>query len=698
MDVPAGARAAALLERHAAWALGAFLLLVYLLSSPPGLTFEDASTFASACATYGLPHPPGYPAWVLGCQPFRLLPLEPVRAAGAMSSVAAAAACALLYVVLRRQGLGLPASLLAAGALGLGPSFWGQAIIPEAYALNVLLLAASLLLAQQWMRTRACSALITLALVTGLGLANHWPLYVLTWPALLPWLLAAPRALGRTLRRPLTLLRCVLAFGLGLLPYLHLYTVSPDAFLFYPTYEHAKWFDYVRRELYVGTALDLAAGPRLAAMAAAAASFVPQYGWLLGLPVLHGLWLLARREPRMMMGCLWGMLATTALLAWARPYDLSSAYSSAAFSVYMLPAYLFAALPLAQSLEALARRLRRAAAARWLPAGAAAALLLLAAAHWPLASRRGEDVAGPHARLVLASLPPDALLLMPLGDSGAIYRYAALAAERDDLRLARVFDYARSPNGRRFLSEREMVAKFDAEEGPVALTQPFRIEGVGQEFYGLHYVYGPALPAGALEPRLSPAARAHLRVLAAARAAEPRSYHTAAFLDAQLRNATESLLRAARRPAAALATEDRALLDELLADPAGQAALLEVLVKNEPRGTVAEAEAAHAAAVAGFSKMRPLLRARVHHMLALGHLNANDLPSARAALEDALAAMPSVFNSEVIKELLVLHFKMDAPEAYAELRAAYRLPRPGRLVATADEWCARRLGRPCGAR
>ncbi|MBF2735990.1 MAG: hypothetical protein ISN26_08025, partial [Betaproteobacteria bacterium AqS2] len=269
-------------------------------------------------------------------------------------------------------------------------------------------------------------------------------------------------------------------------------------------------------------------------------------------------------------------------------------------------------------------------------------------------------------------------------------------AGRDDLRLARVFDYARGAG--RFLNERQMVAKFKEEEGPVALTQPFRIEGVGQEFFGLHYVYDPALPAGAIEPRLGPEAREHLRALAAARAAAPRNYHTAAFLDSQLRNATESLLRIARRPAGApLPSEDRALLDELLENPAGQAVLLEVLVKNEPRGSVAEAEAAHAAAAAGFSKMRPLLRARVHHMLALGHLNAADLPAARAALEDALAEMPSVFNNEVIKELLVVHFKMDAPEDYAALRAAYRLPRPGRLVATADAWCARRLGRPCGA-
>ena len=615
-----------------------------------------------------------------------------------MSSLAGAGACALLYVVLRRQGLGLAASLLAAGACGLGPSFWGQAIIPEAYALNVLLLAASLLLAQQWMRTRECSALITLALVTGLGLANHWPLYVLTWPALLPWLLAAPRALLRTLLRPLTLLRCVAAFALGLLPYLHLYTVSPDAFLFYPTYEHANWFDYVRRELYRGTTLDLPAGPRLAAMATATASFIPQYAYVLGALVLHGLYLLARREPRMLMGCLWGLLATTALLAWARPYDLESAYSTANFAVYMLPAYLFAALPLAQSLEDLARRLRKTAAARWLPAGAAGALLLLAAVHWPLASRRGEDVAGPHARLVLEALPPDALLLMPLGDSGVIYRYAELGVERDDLRLQRVFDYARSDGGRRFLSEREMVAKFDEEEGPVALTQPFRLEGVGQEFYGSYYVYKPELPAGALEPRLSPAARDHLRALAAAQAAGLRDYHTNAFVESQLRNATESLLRIARRPGSTISSDDRELLDELLADPAGQAVLLEVLVKNEPAGSVAEAEEAHAAAAAGFSKMRPLLRARVHHMLALGYLNANDLPKARGALEDALAAMPSVFNNEVIKELLVLHFKMDEPEAYAELRAAYRLPRPGQLVVTADRWCQKRLGRPCRAR
>lgn len=689
LDRKLARRALSLLERHAAWALGGVLLLVYLLSAPAGLTFADASTFASTCATLGLPHPPGYPAWVLSCAPLGLLPFEPFRAATLASSLAAAGSCAVVYVVLRRMDIGLAPSLLAAGALGLAPSFWGQAIIPEVYALNVLLLALSLLLVQQWMRLRSPRLLVLLAGVAGLGLANHWPLFLLSFPALLPWLLRSSRSLFAQLLRPRVAVLCLAALVVGLLPYLLLVLVSEDAFIFAPSYDRSTWFQYLQLDPYRDNTLALAPSAKLAAAAAAAASFLPQYAWLLGLAVLYGLYLMGRREPRLLLGCLWGMLATTALLAWHRPYDPASPYSREVFAVYMLPAYLFAVLPLGLALQDLARRAKRWAC--WQPPAAVAALLLLMLLHWPLASRRGEDLAGPHARHVIASLPADSLLLTPLGDAGMIYRYADLLAERDDLELRRVLDYVRSR--RRYLSSRAVVAKLRAELRPVALTQRFRFDSVGQYFHGTHYVFDPALPAGALRPRLDEGARTRLRALIAARDAGYRDTNAVAFIEQQLLGATETLLLIDAQPGISLGTADRALLDELLATPEGQVAQLKLLSTGADRDRAA---AVFAEAEASFSKMRPLLRARAIHMLALGHLNANDLPPARAALERALAELPSVFNSEVLKDLLVVYFKSGDAEAYAALRASYRgLRHRAEVLAVADKWCAKKLERPC---
>ena len=71
-----------------------------------------------------------------------------------------------------------------AAALGLGDRFWSQAIIPETYTLNALLVVATLLFILRFMRRpKKCQPLFIAAFLFGLGLSNHWPLYLITAPA-----------------------------------------------------------------------------------------------------------------------------------------------------------------------------------------------------------------------------------------------------------------------------------------------------------------------------------------------------------------------------------------------------------------------------------------------------------------------------------------------------------------------------------
>ncbi|MBI3963652.1 MAG: DUF2723 domain-containing protein, partial [Candidatus Kerfeldbacteria bacterium] len=48
--------------------------MLYLFSLAPGIGPEDAGEFVTAAATLGIPHPPGFPLYVLLGFPFTHLP------------------------------------------------------------------------------------------------------------------------------------------------------------------------------------------------------------------------------------------------------------------------------------------------------------------------------------------------------------------------------------------------------------------------------------------------------------------------------------------------------------------------------------------------------------------------------------------------------------------------------------------------
>ena len=198
-------------SRRAALIVGLVAMVVYLLTLAPGLTWAhqgaDGGDLASAVAVGGIPHPPGYPTYVLLGRMFALLPLRDVAfRLNLMSAACAATTIVLLYMLLvltltprrnthtpaRWDAIETLAPVCAALAFAFSPVFWSQALITEVYALNALFVAATLLLAQSG-RTRLTW------LVFGLGLGNHLSL-LLVAPALL-LLLTRPRAGGDQQRR-----------------------------------------------------------------------------------------------------------------------------------------------------------------------------------------------------------------------------------------------------------------------------------------------------------------------------------------------------------------------------------------------------------------------------------------------------------------------------------------------------------------
>jgi len=206
----------------AALALGLFC--IYALGACRTIYVGDSGELVAAVYTLGIPHPSGYPLYVLlGKLWTCLVPIGSIAFRMSLFSAACAAlACALLYRLCRAEDLARPASALAALLAALSPSFWSQANIQRVYALDGLFVVLATAAAVRWHRTRADRDLTVAFLLCGLGATNHtfMAIYALALGLYLvssdPAMLTKPSVLAK---------RTVCVFGgfaVGLLPYAYL--------------------------------------------------------------------------------------------------------------------------------------------------------------------------------------------------------------------------------------------------------------------------------------------------------------------------------------------------------------------------------------------------------------------------------------------------------------------------------------------
>ena len=215
------------------FAVGAIALAFYLVTMPPSITWRndgvDSGDLATAVAVGGVPHPPGYPTYLVAAGIFKQLPWGDVAyRLNLLSAVSAALAAALISLVIY-QTLGQAQSspegqpeqqtriliwfcALAAGlTLAFASTFWSQAVITEVYTLNALFAAGLLYGVLQVTAANKRWLVPALAALFGLSLGNHLSI-VFVLPLLL-WLLKA--YWSRQL-----VITSALALGLGLLVYL----------------------------------------------------------------------------------------------------------------------------------------------------------------------------------------------------------------------------------------------------------------------------------------------------------------------------------------------------------------------------------------------------------------------------------------------------------------------------------------------
>ncbi len=359
------------------------VFIIYCLTLAPDLTWAnhgaDGAELITAAATLGVPHPPGYPTYVLLGHVVSRIPLGtlPLRF-NLFSALAMAAAAATASVAARR----LPATgtkyrtsgaLAAALTLALLAPVWRQAIIAEVYALNLAVVALFIVaLLRQWPVPAA-------GFLLGLSLTTHPTSLLLT-----------PLALGLTPRRQWLRLGAAVLLGLAPLLLLPILAGQGSPVVWGEPRRLDGWWWLVTGALYRPNMLAVAAGDALARLWEwfwSAQLFVPSAMLLLDVPVLlqRASWR-SRRQPAL-------LAATGALFLVA-----AATYRTDDAVVLLLPALLCAVLLLAPLLA------RAGPASLLLPA----ALLLLNFNRLDLsADREARNLAEP----LLSSAPLDAILL-----------------------------------------------------------------------------------------------------------------------------------------------------------------------------------------------------------------------------------------------------------------------------------------------
>ena len=208
----------------------AAIFALYLLTMAPSTAMWDTSEYIAAAYTFGLPHPPGNPLFVIVGRVFSILPIAGNVAAriNVLAALSSAIAAGMWFLVaeqifrawiepiLVRRTAAVVCAMIGATAF----TVWNQSVVNEkVYTVSLTGIAIVSWLAVRWSvrpeGESADRALVLIAYLCGLGYANH-----------MAGMLPAPAIAAAVLvRRPATLLRgrlllaCFAALVVGVSPF-----------------------------------------------------------------------------------------------------------------------------------------------------------------------------------------------------------------------------------------------------------------------------------------------------------------------------------------------------------------------------------------------------------------------------------------------------------------------------------------------
>lgn len=308
------------------YALAAGLPTVAYLATATGAGYWiDGGEFVATAFGLGVSHPPGHPLAGLYGKAFTLLPLGSIAARVAWGqALAAGAAAGFVYAAIERTLVAVGTRRAVTTALALAGTWlgalaygsWVQAVRPEVYALETLLLCialervVSIEARMTGERAGTAAALGTAGLALGLGLTNHHYAAVLVTPAIAWTALRAASARGARVLAPAAALGVL---ALGTYAYLPLRGLAdaPGAVVAKTPAEVAWTAAALMYSRERGLASPVPLGERFGEMLVV---LVEQFHGVFVLAALCGLYALVRVPRTRGLGVAWGLVALVGIV------------------------------------------------------------------------------------------------------------------------------------------------------------------------------------------------------------------------------------------------------------------------------------------------------------------------------------------------------------------------------------------------
>ncbi len=407
---PIAAVRAALLRASAtnvaAAATGGVAAAIYLRTLAPGVSFGDWADMQALATRLGVPHPTGYPLYMLLAWLFTFVPLGDVAyRIVLLSALAAAASVGVAVLIAARLGV---RPLIAAGlglVLALSGTLWEEATFSEMNSLHLLLSALVVHRALVWRDERRDRDLLLGGLLAGLAVANHL-LAATVVPIVVLFVLFDAR--DRLVQRP-----ALLAWSAGLaLAGVSLYLLIPLRALFGPPAQYAgllTWDGFsslvtgaqFRQDMHFASGESLSRAwrivPDVVRQVELASHVVLVPGALLGAVVLFA-------RDRWAAALLVSLAAANVYVYAGYRGDLPH---------YLLVTWLVLVVGFAVAAEAVVRQLVARTGGRLVGIEALVLLLplVIGAANWDARDQSRYDVGERFSEAVFAALPRDAVLV-----------------------------------------------------------------------------------------------------------------------------------------------------------------------------------------------------------------------------------------------------------------------------------------------
>ncbi|HPI66969.1 MAG TPA: DUF2723 domain-containing protein [bacterium] len=328
------------------------ILLVYIICLAPTIYLEDSAEFVAVADTLGIPHPSGYPLYVILGKLFSFLPISSLAwRINFMSAFFAALTGVMVFLLIKKflidnfsESKLWKTSVAMAGSwlLAFSQIFWSQAEIAEVYTLNCFLMSLIFYFIYQWstaIKTANPNGkryFLLTCFFYGLSLTNH-VMMILFLPALVAFVLIVDQKIEKKKR---LLLGGSLLFlgGLSVYLFLPLRAATGPEINWGETDNWGNLIRHVMRQDYQDLGLEWWHNwsRKINYVGAFLINLLAQYGAIgmgLGLGGIFGLW---QKKKKFLFLALGFFLLNTLAVIFLR----AGSYADYFFRVYYLPAYL----------------------------------------------------------------------------------------------------------------------------------------------------------------------------------------------------------------------------------------------------------------------------------------------------------------------------------------------------------------------